>query len=99
MLIYVAHQYGGKRENFERAKSIVHDLQIQRKEDCFVCPLIAFSHIQYGELGFDEEMEMCIDLLSACDKLLVTSPVSKGVQMEIEYAELFGLEVEILETS
>lgn len=99
MLIYVAHQYGGKQENFERAKSIVHDLQLQRKEDCFVCPLIAFSHIQYGELGFDEEMEMCIDLLSACDKLLVTSPVSKGVQMEIEYAELFGLEVEFLETS
>ena len=68
------------------------------KEDCFVCPLMAFSHLKYGEIGFDEEMEMCIDLLSACDKLLVTSPISKGVQMEIEYAELFGLEVEFLET-
>ena len=98
MLIYVAHQYGGNQENFERAKSIVHDLQIMHKEDCFVCPLMAFSHIKYGEIGFDEEMEMCIDLLSACDKLLVTSPISKGVQMEIEYAELFGLEVEFLET-
>ena len=98
MLIYVAHQYGGNQENFDRAKNIVHDFQLQRKEDCFVCPLMAFSFLEYGELGFDEEMEMCIDLLSACDKLLVTSPVSKGVQMEIEYAELFGLEVEFFET-
>ena len=97
MLIYVSHEYGGKQENYDRAKRIVHDLQIARKEDCFVCPLMAFSFLEYGEIGFEEEMEMCIDLLSACDKLLVASPISRGVGMEIEYAELFGLEVEYSE--
>ena len=32
MLIYVSHEYGGKQENYDRAKRIVHDLQIARKK-------------------------------------------------------------------
>ena len=28
MTIYVSHCYGGKIENFERAKKITHDLQV-----------------------------------------------------------------------
>lgn len=96
---YVAHKYGGDPQNIERAKKITHDLQVNDLENCYICPLMAFSHMRYNEIGFDEEMELCIDLLSICDGLIVASDFSKskGVQKEIEFAKLVGMEVEYYE--
>ena len=93
MLIYISHRYQGKPENMERAKKITHDLQVNDPENCYICPLIAFSHLGYNEIGYDEEMEICIDLLSVSDVLIVASDISDGVQKEIDYARLFGMEV------
>lgn len=93
MLVYVSHCYGGKPENVERAKRITHDLQIENPTHCFICPLLAFSHLKYGEIGYDEEIELCLDLLSICDALIVSSDVSKGVQKEIDFARMVGMEV------
>ena len=99
MTIYVAHSYGGKEENLERAKKITHDLQVKDLANCYICPLLTFSHLEYGEIGFDAEMELCLDVLSQCDKLIVASDFSnsEGVQMEIDFANLVGMEVEWLE--
>ena len=97
MLVYVSHCFGGDMANLERAKKITHDLQVADLENTYICPLLAFSHLQYGEIGFDEEMELCIDLLSECDRLIVASDISKGVAKEIEFANLVGMEVEYLE--
>jgi hypothetical protein len=94
---YVAHAYGGKQENLERAKKITHDLQVKDLENCYICPLLTFSHLEYGEIGFDNEMELCCDLLSQCDKLIVASVLSKGVAKEVDFANLVGMEVEWLE--
>ena len=98
-VIYVAHEYGGKEENYNKAKKITHDLQIQHPTDCFICPILAFSHLGYNELGYDAEMEICLDLLSVCDKLIVASEVSnsKGVQIEVDFAKLVDMEVEYIE--
>lgn len=93
MIIYVAHSYGGDPENIERAKKITHDLQVSDLENCYICPLTAFSHLEYGEIGFDEEMAICLDLLSVCDMLIVASEESRGVKKEIEFANLIGMEV------
>lgn len=87
MRIYVAHCYGGKQENIERAKQITHDLQVKDPENCYICPLIAFSHLGYNEIGCDEEMALCLDLLSVSDMLIVASEVSHGVQIEIDLAK------------
>ena len=103
MIIYVSHAYGGKPENLERAKKITHDLQVSDLENTYICPLLTFSHLQYGEIGYDAEMENCLDLLSVCDKLIVASDLSEGVEREISLAEklinLNGepMEVEYLE--
>jgi hypothetical protein len=91
--IYVSHKFGGDPANMERAKKITHDLQIENPTHCFVCPLLAFSHLQYGEIGYDDEIELCLDLLSLCDTLIVASDVSKGVQKEIDFARMVGMEV------
>jgi hypothetical protein len=94
---YVAHRYGGNTENLERAKKITHDLQVADLENTYICPLLTFSHLKYGEIGYDAEMELCIDILSSCEKLIVASDISKGVAREIDFANLVGMEVEYLE--
>ena len=97
MLIYIAHMHGGNPENMERAKQITHDLQVNDLENSYICPLLLFSHLRYGEVGYDAEMELCLDILSNCDKLIVASDISKGVAREIDFANLVGMEVEYLE--
>lgn len=92
-MIYVSHKFAGDPANMERAKKITHDLQLNDPENCYICPLFAFSHLEYNEMGYDEEIELCIDLLSVADVLIVASDVSKGVQKEIDFARLVGMEV------
>lgn len=96
MIVYVSHKFGGNPDNMERAKQITHDLQVKDPENCYICPLMAFSHLQYSEMSYDAEMELCIDLLSVCDKLIVASEISEGVQRELDFANLVGMEVEYL---
>lgn len=98
-IIYVSHAYGGKIENLERAKKVTHDLQVADLENTYICPLLALSHLEYNEVGHDNEMNLCIDLLSIADKMIVASDFadSKGVQKEIDFANLVGMEVEWLE--
>ena len=93
MLLYLAHKYQGKQENVERAKKIAHDLQMENPTQCVVCPLLNFSSLDYGEIGYEQEMEICLDLLSACDVLIVASDVSNGVRKEIDFARMVGMEV------
>ena len=93
MLIYISHRYQGKPENMERAKQITHDLQVADPDNCYICPLMAFSHLEYNEMGYDEEMALCIDLLSVSDVLIVASDISNGVQKEIDFARMVGMEV------
>lgn len=92
-MIYVSHRFGGDPANMERAKKITHDLQVNDHENCYICPLMAFSHLEYNEMGYDEEMALCIDLLSVSDVLIVASDVSDGVQKEIDFAKMVGMEV------
>lgn len=93
MLVYVSHCYGGKPENVEQARRITHDLQVENPTHCFICPLLTFSGLKYGEIGYDEELELCLDILSVSDVLLVTSDISDGVQKEIDFARMVGMEV------
>lgn len=93
MLLYLAHKYQGDKANMERAKKIAHDLQMENPDHCIVCPLLNFSFLDYGEIGYDQEMEICLDLLSACDVLIVASDISDGVQKEIDFAKMVGMEV------
>ena len=92
-MIYVSHKFAGDPANMERAKKITHDLQVADLDNCYICPLLTFSHLKYGEIGYDEELELCIDILSVADVLIVASEPSKGVQKEIDFARMVGMEV------
>ena len=92
-LYYVSHRFGGDTTNIERAKKITHDLQVADLDNCYICPLLTFSHLKYGEIGYDEELELCIDILSVADVLIVASEPSNGVQKEIDFARMVDMEV------
>lgn len=93
MIYYVAHTYLGDKNNIEKAKKITHDLQVKDLANCYVCPLFTFSHLEYGEIGYENEIELCLDILQNCDKLIVASEISNGVQREIDFAKLVKMEV------
>ena len=93
IICYVAHRVSGEEWNDDRAKKITHDLQVNDPENCYICPLTAFSHLGYNEMGYDEEMALCIDLLSVSDVLIIASEISDGVQKEIDFARMVGMEV------
>ena len=93
MIYYVGHCFGGDKANIEKARKITHDLQIKDLANCYICPLLAFSDLEYGEIGYDDEMELCLDLLMCSDRLIVASEISNGVQEEIKFAKLVKMEV------
>lgn len=98
-MIYVSHKYGGFPYNLSRAREVVHDLQIKDTENVYICPLLVFSAIEYGEMDKEEQMLLCEDLLCCCDKLIIASEVTDTVQREIDLAKRLGMEVVRLETA
>ena len=95
IIFYVAHRFSGEKSNYDRAKKITHDLQLEDPTNCYICPLLAFSHLKYGEMSYDEEMALCLDLLSVSDALVIASDISgsRGVQEEIDFAKMVDMEV------
>ena len=76
-LIYVAHPYGGKKENEVAADVITRMLQKRFPEQCFVSPIHGIREIDiYDENTTEEEylagMRRCITLLSRCDAIVLT---------------------------
>lgn len=93
LIYYVAHCYQGDSRNLDRARHITRQLQINDLDNTYLCPLLTLSHLKYGEIGIEAEMELCYDLLSACDVLIIASEITLGVQLEINFAEMVGMEV------
>jgi hypothetical protein len=94
-LVYVAHKFSDNpTANIEKAKKIVHDLQVNDPSNLYITPLLALSHIASGELGYEKEMELCLTLLDRCDRMIVASEISRGVQIEIDYCKEWGIPVE-----
>lgn len=93
MRFYISHKYQGDKSNIERAGKIAKKLQLEHPEHAYFSPLHAFSFLEYNDMAYDDFMEVCYDFLSACDGLIVASEISKGVQMEIDFAKLVKMEV------
>lgn len=93
MIYYVAHAYSGDKTNIEKAKKITRDLQVKDLANCYICPLLTFSHLEYGEIGKDNETELRLDLLTCADCLIVASEIDKQMQTEVEFAKLVKMEV------
>lgn len=98
MRCYIAHCYRGDKSNIERVGKIAKRLQLEHPENAYFSPLHAFSFLEYDDMPYDDFMEIALDFLSACDVLIVASEVSEGVQRDIDFANLVGMEVQYLDT-
>jgi len=96
MLIFVAHK-DDSAADYDRARRITHDLQLDDTANCYICPLMAFSHLRHGDVDIDTEMLICEDLLTVCDVLLVASELSKSVRRQIALARKIHMGVTYLE--
>lgn len=96
MIIYAAHKYGGDKGNIARCGEILRRMQCADLDNCYVSPLHCWSYLNYEDIPYDDFMEICFDLLSSADKMIVLSDVSEGVKREIEMARRMGMEVEFI---
>lgn len=95
-MIYLAHAYGGKSENREHAKQIWTKLATEDITETYINPIEAFGDL-YDKVDYDTGILMCLELMSKCDKIIVTSKeISKGVKMEIDEAKRLSIPVEFL---
>lgn len=68
-------------------------MQLADLENTYISPIHALGYL-YDAVSYEQGMELCIDLLSVCDKMVVISEASKGVKIEIEQAEKMGIPIE-----
>lgn len=93
MLIYCAHCYGGSDEAKDSAENKICSLQLQSLHNTYISPIHSLGYL-YKHVDYDVGMELCYDLLMACDKLLVLSGPSEGVMREIKMAEKLHMPIE-----
>ena len=93
-MIYVAHKYGGKFWNIIRAWIITRKLALANPNETYVCPLLAFMYLRYGELGKKNDMRICTDMLGECKRMVIASKVSSGIQEEIDFCNEWEIPIE-----
>lgn len=97
MLYYVSHDYSNEFRRYDMAKRITHDLQVDDTENCYLCPVVCFYHLRRGEISFKDEMELRLDLLQQCDKLIFAGNLCPETQIELNFAKKVHMEVLRLE--
>lgn len=96
MIYYVCHK-NERTDDIDRAQKVTRYLQIHDTDNCYICPVIAFSHLRVAKLDIETEMLIHEDLLEVCDAVIVASELSPNVRREIALARRLNMEVEYLE--
>lgn len=82
--IYIAHKFGGEQKNADRVADIIRKLIKQYPDYLFISP-IHCTGFYYHDIGYDDGMQYCFELLSLCEEMWIFSEDSKGVTLEREY--------------
>ena len=84
-------------ENAKDAETKIKKLQLADPDNTYISPIHTFGFM-YHDVPYETGLEMCLDLLAKCDKMVVLSELSRGVNAEIDYCvdnnipvELWGL--------
>jgi hypothetical protein len=77
----------------QNEKEVTRNLQKNDMANCYVNPLIFLSHLDFNKFNKDDLMELRLDILQNCDKLIVAGEISESMQDEINFAKLVKVEV------
>ena len=93
-IVYICHQFGGKRENFEKVTRLARKLSEENPKICFLSPIHALSYLTYNEYP-DEELNKCLFLLDMCDEMWVfgEDSNSEGCIKEKEYCGKYKIPI------
>lgn len=97
MLYYITNAYLGNNANLEKAKEITRNLQKKDMANFYVNPLIFLSHLDFNKFNKDDLMELRLDILQNCDKLIIAGEISESVREEIKFAKLIKMEVVMID--
>lgn len=91
MTVFVAHAQ--TEDSSLRASKIILKLQMENPTHCFIPASIAFEHLYNGDFSQDDILNIELDLLMNCDKMLIVSDISPIMQRQIDYCRMVGMEV------
>lgn len=97
MLIYISHPYGGQAENKKKVEEIIRGLATSHPEHTYISPIHCFGFM-YHDFDYETGLEMCLNLLKACDKMCVFGDWknSRGCTAEVLFAEMHMIPYEII---
>lgn len=87
-LIYIAHPFGGDDVNRKACEDLIRKLTTNCNNSyVFVSPVLNFGHM-YVNVDYIEGINLCLDLLNACDGLLLAGDwhISRGCMAEYAFA-------------
>lgn len=90
MLIYVAHKFENKMENFNLIQDLLYELNVADVNNTYISPITIFGSM-YTDLTYEEGMLKCFDLLDRADMLLLLGDweTSEGCVREEKHAMVF----------
>lgn len=96
-MIYISHPFGGLKENVLKVEKIIESLVEEYPDETFVSPIHCFGFM-YDTVDYDKGLDMCLELLSKCDKMLVFGDwcTSTGCMTEITYANIRNIPYEMI---
>lgn len=96
-MIYISHPYGNQPENKQKVEEIIRELVLSHPEHTYISPIHCFGFM-YHDFDYETGLEMCLNLLEKCDKMLVFGDwkSSRGCTAEVLFAENHMIPYEIV---
>ena len=96
MRIYLSHPYGGKPDNLDAIDALLRHLAIDDPDNTYLSPVHCFGGL-YNAVPYPRGLDMCLDLLSVCDRMVVYGDWrdSVGCRAEMAYCKKHGIPVEV----
>lgn len=95
-LVYISHPFTGNEvKNLQDARAMCSDLKEEHKEWSLINPLDNFMWTQNIKLSHREILNMCLEILKACDSIYLCHGWERsiGCREEKKLAEEMGMEI------
>lgn len=93
MTYYVAHAFSSDKRSSAMAKRTLLELQKKDLLNCYICPVVSLPILECEDVDKDSKMELCYDMMTLCDAVVIGSYIGETVKKEIEFARLIKMEV------
>ena len=94
ILVYVAQPFGGDTDAYKVARRIIRNLIKNYPRVVFISPILQYGFM-YEDVEYIEGLEICINLLRRCDRLLLLPgwQSSRGCVAEWATARELGIPI------